>query len=247
MTVPEDALIETAAAMAEGWIEDDDTERARQRSLGIVLAGVGRTLATDAVAVIGDRFVQPPTMAQATVGGQAAGVAQALGVEVDSPLEGGDGAFGQVGGAAWSTLTRHLNAPRTSTTPLSAWDAPGVFAAAAGPGPGGAAATGWETFGLGDESLSIPHPAGRGLELALDAVWGAGVRRRGKVRRAIFISGAPIFSAWLATGTAWASWALTAPMRQRCMPCRSGGYGRRCTSGGYRGRKSCRRVRSSFL
>ena len=52
-------------------IEDDDTEQARKRSLGMVLAGVGRTLATDAVDVIGDRFVRHPSAAQATVGGQA--------------------------------------------------------------------------------------------------------------------------------------------------------------------------------
>ncbi len=34
----------------------------------MVLAGVGRTLATDAVDVIGDRFVRAPPAAQATVG-----------------------------------------------------------------------------------------------------------------------------------------------------------------------------------
>ena len=45
VTLPEDPVMEVAEAMAEGRIEDDDTERARQRNLGMVLAGVGRTLA----------------------------------------------------------------------------------------------------------------------------------------------------------------------------------------------------------
>ena len=71
VTLPAGTSIELAQDTVEGRIEDDDTEQARKRSLGMVLAGVGRTLATDAVDVIGDRFVQPPTAAQAAVGGQA--------------------------------------------------------------------------------------------------------------------------------------------------------------------------------
>lgn len=56
VTLPDDPLLEIVEATVVGRIEDDDTEWARQRSLGMVLAGVGRTLATDAVDVIGDRF-----------------------------------------------------------------------------------------------------------------------------------------------------------------------------------------------
>ena len=59
-----------------------------------------------------------------------------------SPLEGADGHFGQVGGAAWSTLTRHLRAPHAPTTPLRAWDAPDAFAASAGLGLEGPAVAG---------------------------------------------------------------------------------------------------------
>ena len=51
-------------------IKDDDTAQARQRSLGMVLASVGRTLATDTMDVIGDRFIRPPTVVQDAVGGQ---------------------------------------------------------------------------------------------------------------------------------------------------------------------------------
>ncbi len=185
VTLPADTAIELAKPTAEGRIEDDDTEQARKRSLGMVLAGVGRTLATDAVDVIGDRFVRPPTAAQATVGGQAVdlnrapqrgrwrhaagvayGVARALGVEVGSPLEGGDGQFGQARGAAWSTLTRHLRNPHAPTPPLSAWDAPGAFASTPGPDPEGPTSAGWP--------LSIPPPSGRGLELAPDLIRGGG-------------------------------------------------------------------------
>lgn len=42
-------------------------------------------------------------------------VARALGVEVGSSLAGGDGQFGHVRGAAWSTLTRHLSPARTGS------------------------------------------------------------------------------------------------------------------------------------
>ena len=66
VTLPADTSIELAKDTVEGRIEDDDTEQARKRSLGMVLAGVGRTLATDAVDVIEDHFGR-----QATVGGQA--------------------------------------------------------------------------------------------------------------------------------------------------------------------------------
>ena len=192
VTLPAETSIELAQGTAAGRIEDDDTEQARQRSLGMVLAGVGRTLATDAVDVIGDRFARPPTAAQATVGGQAVdlergpqrgrwrhaagvayGVARALGVEVGSPLEGGDGQFGQVRGAAWSTLTRHLRDPHAPTPPLSAWDAPGAFAGAPEPGWGGPSA-GWGTAGLAGGSPTIPPPSGRGLEPAPDLIRGGG-------------------------------------------------------------------------
>ncbi len=208
VTLPAETSIELAQGTAAGRIEDDDTEQARQRSLGMVLAGVGRTLATDAVDVIGDRFVRPPSAAQATVGGQAVdlergpqrgrwrhaagvayGVARALGVEVGSPLEGGDGQFGQVRGAAWSTLTRHLRDPHAPTPPLSAWDAPGAFASAPGPGWNGPSAAGWGNPHATGEAPSIPPPpstfrqaqgtassgtTGRGLEPAPDLIRGDG-------------------------------------------------------------------------
>lgn len=40
VTLPADALIEIAEDTVEGRIEDDDTERAHKRSLGVVLVGV---------------------------------------------------------------------------------------------------------------------------------------------------------------------------------------------------------------
>ena len=194
VTLPAETSIELAQGTAVGRIEDDDTEQARQRSLGMVLAGVGRTLATDAVDVIGDRFVRPPSAAQATVGGQALdlnrgpqrgrwrhaagvayGVARALGVEVGSPLEGGDGQFGQVRGAAWSTLTRHLRDPHAPTPPLSAWDAPGAFAGAPEPGWNGPAAAGWgNPHAMGGTPSARSGTTGRGLGPAPDSIRGDG-------------------------------------------------------------------------
>ncbi len=173
VTLPGDPVIEATDVTAEGRIEDDDAERARKRSLGMVLAGVGRTLATDAVDVIGERFLRQPTGNQVTVGGQALtlhddpqagrwrqaagvayGVARALGVEVGSPLGGGDGQFGQVRGAAWHTLTRHLNDPHGGAAPLSAWDTPGPFVGGLGNGlgvrlPAGGSLVGATPFGSG--------------------------------------------------------------------------------------------------
>ena len=117
------ANVEVSGATATGRVADDDTETARRRALGIVLAGVGRTLAADAVDVIGGRFQRPTAEPRAAFGGQelrlrreagtgrwqhaagmAYGVAQALGVEVGSPL-GGSG-FDLPVGAAWGLLTR---------------------------------------------------------------------------------------------------------------------------------------------
>ena len=114
---------EIGGATATGRIADDDAETARRRALGMVLAGVGRTLAADAVDVIGGRFQRPTSEPQAAFGGQglrlrreagterwrhaagvAYGVARALGVEVGSPL--GGNRFGTPGGATWGLLTR---------------------------------------------------------------------------------------------------------------------------------------------
>ena len=53
------AHAEVSGATATGRIADDDAETARRRALGMVLAGVGRTLATDALDVIGGRFQRP--------------------------------------------------------------------------------------------------------------------------------------------------------------------------------------------
>ncbi len=117
------ANAEVSGATATGRIADDDAETARRRALGMVLAGVGRTLATDAVDVIGERFQRPASEPRAAFGGQelrlrreaetgrwrhaagvAYGVARALGVEVGSPL--GGNRFGTPGGATWGLLTR---------------------------------------------------------------------------------------------------------------------------------------------
>ena len=218
VTVPADPLFERADATATGTIEDDDTERARKRSVGMVLAGVGRTLATDAVDVIGDRFEQQPPTTQATVGGQALslrrdgdtarwrqaagvayGLARALGVEVGSPLEGGDGEFGHVRGAAWSALTRHLRASHAATAPLSAGDTPGAFAAPVGTGPGGPPPTGWRSLGHTGEGNSIPLSPGGELETVLARSRSAGARSQ----------------AWPATERGWGNWASTARLRRR--------------------------------
>ena len=130
-----------------GTITDNDTEAARHRALGMVLAGVGRTISTDAVDVIGGRFEQPLPAVHATLGGQALslqddteagqwgrvaslayGVARALGVEMVSPLA---GPVGSVGDAAWDVLARAATARRNPTlseasdsrvAPVNAWN-----------------------------------------------------------------------------------------------------------------------------
>ncbi len=131
---------------ATGTITDDDAAAARKRSLGMVLAGVGRTLAADTVDVIGARFERPPPEATAVLGGEeltlrnaahtgrwrhaagaAYGVARALGLEVGMPWAGGIGALGAADGAAWSTLTRTVSA--------ATWDAPHAPDGETGSGP----------------------------------------------------------------------------------------------------------------
>ena len=135
-----------ARAEATGTITDNDAAAARKRSLGMVLAGVGRTLAADTVDVIGGRFEQPTPEASAVLGGEeltprnaahagrwrraagaAYGVARALGLEVGAPWAGGAGALGAADGTAWSGLTRAVSA--------AAWDAPHAADGETGSGP----------------------------------------------------------------------------------------------------------------
>ena len=131
--------------------------------------------------------------------GQAAGVVYgvtwALGVEIDSPLAGEGGHFGQMRDAVWRTLTRHLRTPHAPTPPLSAWDALGAFAAESGLSLEGVAALGWEMFGQAAGSPSLPPPFRRG--------WGGGRSPAGHSPA----SGPPSDArrSW-----AWANWASTA-------------------------------------
>ena len=136
---------------ATGTITDNDTEAARHRALGMVLAGVGRTISMDAVDVIGGRFEQQLPAVHATLGGQALnlqndteagqwgrvaglayGVARALGMEVVSPLA---GPVGSVGDAAWDVLARAATARWDPTlseasdfraAPVDAWNGQAV-------------------------------------------------------------------------------------------------------------------------
>lgn len=106
--------VEVDFTTATGKITDNDAAAAWRRTLGMILAGVGCTLATDAVDVIGGRFHHPASEMHAALGGQelrlrheagtgrwrhaagvTSGVARALGVEVGSPLGGGDEPFEQ--------------------------------------------------------------------------------------------------------------------------------------------------------
>ena len=65
------AYVEPRQGRATGTITDDDTEAARRRALSLVLAGMGRTIAADAVDVVGERFDRPAAAAQVAVGGLA--------------------------------------------------------------------------------------------------------------------------------------------------------------------------------
>ena len=194
--LPVDTSIELAKGAAEGRIKDDDTEHARQRSLRVVLAGVGRTLATDAVAVIGDRVVRSPTTPQATMGGQAlnldrdpqrnrwhqaAGVAYGVGGGSGRAIRRRRRAVRAGGRRGVEHVTRHLCNPHAPAPPLSAWDAPVPLSNAS-----------WD-------GVILP-PSGRGLELAPDLIWREGVPRHGKARLTPTPSIAPISPAWRAVG-----------------------------------------------
>ena len=72
LTEATNAAIDPEAASATGTIADDDTEPARGRALSMVLAGMGRTIAADAVEVVGERLTaRPPAEAQVAVGSLA--------------------------------------------------------------------------------------------------------------------------------------------------------------------------------
>ncbi len=113
----------------------------QSRDLGLVLAGVGRTLATDAVEILGNRFGAPASRLQVTLGGQvlrltapASSAPPSPSAPPPSPLEGegrGEGSLLQGAGAplpdeapVGSRLTRPA-AVQGSATP----------APAAGPSP----------------------------------------------------------------------------------------------------------------
>ena len=67
LTGATNADVDPRAASRTGTITDDDTEPARARALGTVLAGVGRWIAGDAADVVEGRFTRRPAVAQAQV------------------------------------------------------------------------------------------------------------------------------------------------------------------------------------
>ncbi len=165
--------VELGDSAATGTIRDDETEAARRRALGSVLAGVGRTLATDAVDVIGGRFTRQ--QAGATLGGQeltrhddagqaaawrraagmAYGVARALGVEVVSPLDGGWPGFGPADHGAWGMLTRSMReaGEPTWSAPTGVWDEGNGAFRPVGTETGSPAAESWDSAGYRPEGL----------------------------------------------------------------------------------------------
>ena len=104
----------------------------RGGALGMALAGVGRTVATDAVEVIGTRLARMAPTARANLGGQtlplhreadagrwrraagvAYGVARALGIEIGPP-----------GGETWQMLTRTATDTSTVSAAPDPWGVP---------------------------------------------------------------------------------------------------------------------------
>ena len=106
LTEATNAAIDPEAESATGTISDDDTEPARGRALGMVLAGTGRAIAADAVDVVGERFTRQPAEAQVAVGGLALTGAAFATWEPDSIPDSAApwGSAGQDGiGGAWAT------------------------------------------------------------------------------------------------------------------------------------------------
>ena len=106
LTEATNATIDPEAESATGTISDDDTEPARGRALGMVLAGTGRAIAADAVDVVGERFTRQPAEAQVAVGGLTLTGAAFATWEPDSIPDSAApwGSAGQDGiGGAWAT------------------------------------------------------------------------------------------------------------------------------------------------
>ena len=68
LTDATNADVDRRAASGTGTISDDDAEPARGRALRMVLAGMGRSIAADAVDVVEERFTRRPAVAQVSVG-----------------------------------------------------------------------------------------------------------------------------------------------------------------------------------
>ena len=109
LTDATNADVDPRAASGTGTVTDDDVETARSRALGLVLAGMGRRIAADAVDMVEGRSTRQPAAAQAAPVGLSPkeGFRRVSAMELSSlgrfdlPLNRQDGAAATDGATGW--------------------------------------------------------------------------------------------------------------------------------------------------
>ena len=137
LTEATNAAMDPKAASATGTITDNDTEAVRGRALGLVLAGMGRMIAADAVDMVGERFIRPPTAARMALGG--------LAINPVGVLDGGQAPALASGLWSWAQGRDFRRPSATELLSRSSFELPLSRRAAAGAADG----TGWRLWGRG--------------------------------------------------------------------------------------------------
>ena len=152
LTDATNADVDQRAASGTGTISDDDAEPARGRALRMVLAGMGRSIAADAVDVVEERFTRRPAIAQVSVGTLAPWDAAHPAVHGHDVLHGGSGhthATGPTEADEWRSWTPGEGFRKVTAVELlsrSRFDLPLSGQDAAGAADG---TLGWNLWGRG--------------------------------------------------------------------------------------------------
>ena len=152
LTDATNADVDRRAASGTGTISDDDAVPARGRALRMVLAGMGRSIAADAVDMVEERFTRRPAAAQVSVGTLASWDAAHPAVHGHDVPHGGSGhthATGPTEADEWRSWTPgegFRKVPAVELLSRSRFDLPLSGQDAAGAADG---TLGWNLWGRG--------------------------------------------------------------------------------------------------
>ena len=137
LTEAANAAVAPGAGSATGTITDDDAMPARRRALSMVLAGMGRMIAADAVDVVGERLVRPSAAARMAVGG--------LAIDPAAPVTGGQVSAVASELSSWAQGEGFRRPSATELLSRSSFELPLSRRDAAGAADG----AGWRLWGRG--------------------------------------------------------------------------------------------------